>query len=86
MTKQNHKNINNSAMKNIFRKLNENHILMMVICCLIPIVIAGVLFYFGLKIYAFIILMILCPILHYFMMRNMHKNNSNKIRKTRECH
>ena len=60
------------TLKNTFKKIKENHWLMMAICCLIPIIIAGILFYFGFKTYAIIAVMLLCPILHYFMMKDMH--------------
>ena len=57
----------------------KKHIISMIICCLIPLIIAGALFYFGFKTYAIFAIMLLCPILHYFMMENMHK-------KDKKCH
>ena len=66
-------------MKNIFNKIRENHWLMMIVCCATPLIIAGILFYFGFKTYAILAVMLLCPILHYFMMKNTHKkHNLNK--------
>ena len=65
-------------IKNTFRKIKENHSLMMILCCVIPLIIAGILYYFGFKTYALIAVMLLCPILHYFMMNNMHGKHGGK--------
>ena len=62
-------------MKNLFDKIKQNHSLMMILCCAIPLVIAGILFYLGFKTYAIFAVMLLCPVLHYFMMRDMHKEH-----------
>ena len=69
----------------LLKKIKENHSLMMLLCCIIPLIIAGALYYFGYKTYSFIAIMLLCPILHYFMMKDMHKNHSNKEEK-KKCH
>ena len=45
---------------------------MMILCCGAPLIIAGILFYFGFKTYAILSAMLLCPVLHYFMMKDMH--------------
>ena len=64
----------------------------MLICCLIPLIIAGVLFYLGFKIYAILAVMFLCPILHYFMMKDMHgkhegsENEKDKETGEEKCH
>ena len=62
----------------MFKRIKENHWLMMIICCVVPLVIAGILFYLGFKTYAVLAVMLLCPILHYFMMNDMHKNHKKK--------
>ena len=64
-------------MKNIFNKIKENHWLIMIICCGVPLIIAGILFYFGFKTYAILVIMLLCPILHYLMMEDMHKKQKS---------
>lgn len=64
------------VIKEIYERIKHNHLLMMIICCMIPLVIAGILFYLGLRTYAIFAVMLLCPILHYFIMRNMHKNHN----------
>ena len=63
-----------------------NHGLMMLLCCLIPLIVAGILFYLGLKTYAIFAVMLLCPILHYFMMKGMHKKERTKENKKAGCH
>lgn len=60
----------------------KSHSWKMLICCLIPLIIAGVLFYFGFKTYAILAVMLLCPILHYLMMKDMLGKKGNK----EECH
>jgi len=42
-------------------KIHANHSFMIILCCLIPLIIAGALFYFGLKNYAIFAVMLLCP-------------------------
>ena len=56
----------------------KSHSWKMLICCLIPIIIAGILFYFGFKTYAILAVMLLCPILHYFLMKDMHKKHEKE--------
>ncbi len=70
-------------------KTQISHGLAMLLCCLIPLIIAGILFYLGFKTYATLVIMLLCPILHYFMMRNMHGKHGNKNEgegKDKKCH
>lgn len=76
-------------MKNIFRKIRQNHWLMTSICCGIPLILLIILIYFfGLsKSYLLWFVLLLCPILHYFMMRNMHKKHGNKEgEENKKCH
>jgi len=64
------------GIKKLFDKIKKNHWLMMFICCatpLIMLVIAVYLFDLDNK-YLFWFILLLCPILHYFLMRDMHKN------------
>lgn len=68
----------------ILDKIKENHWLMMLICCLVPLIIAGALVYFGFKTYAIFAAMLLCPVLHYFMMKDMHR--SSEFKNTQKCH
>ena len=72
----------------MLNKIKQNHWLMMFICCLIPIIIAGILFYFGFKTYAILAVMFLCPILHYLTMKDMHKkhNGQEDKKENKKCH
>jgi len=77
------------GIKKLFGKIKKNHWLMMVICCGIPLVLLITLVYFfGLNDkYLFWFILLLCPVMHYFMMRDMHKNHQNKSLKNKEsCH
>lgn len=59
------------------RKINK-HALIMVLCCLVPIVILGILWAVGVKSsYLYFGIFLLCPILHIIMMVGMHKNDGN---------
>jgi len=71
-------------MLNIFQKawqkLRQNHLLMMAICCLIPIIlIIGLLSLFkGSSDYWFWLIILLCPISHIWMMKGHKHSNSDK--------
>ena len=52
----------------------SKHTLIMVLCCLIPLVTLGVLWAIGISgSYLILGVLLLCPLLHIFMMRGMHK-------------
>ena len=53
--------------------MGGKHMLMMVLCCAIPLVAVAVLLYLGLGgKYLIYVVMLLCPLLHFVMMRGMH--------------
>lgn len=57
-------------------KSHNKHLLWMAICCLA--VIGAIIIlprYFNIGTIGFILLILLCPVLHYFMMRKMHKKD-----------
>ncbi len=59
---------------------NHRHTLMMILGCLMPLVILGILWFAGVSqnVLSFGILL-LCPILHFVMMKNMkHENVENE--------
>jgi len=54
----------------------SKHTLIMVLCCLIPLAILGVLWATGISgNYLVLGVILLCPLLHIFMMRGMHKGS-----------
>ena len=56
----------------------SKHMLFMVLCCLIPLAILGVLWAIGVSgSYLILGVILLCPLLHIFMMRGMHKRNGD---------
>ena len=56
----------------------SKHMLFMVLCCLIPLAILGVLWVIGVSGgYLIFGVILLCPLLHIFMMRGMHKGNGD---------
>ncbi len=56
----------------------SKHTLIMVLCCLIPLVILGVLWAIGVSTgYLILGVVLLCPLLHLVMMRGMHKGGGN---------
>ncbi len=67
-------------------KISEHQGLIMIICCLIPLIIAGALFYLGFKNYAIFAIMLLCLVLHYILMINMHKKEATEENKKDICH
>ena len=59
-------------LKSLWQKLKKNHLLLMILCCLIPIIliiVVGSLLKDGNWIW---LLILLCPLAHFFMMRGMH--------------
>ncbi len=52
----------------------SKHTLIMVLCCLIPLVALGILWAIGVsESYLIFGVILLCPLLHIFMMRGRHK-------------
>jgi len=60
-------------LKSIFAKIKQNHVLMMILCCGIPLV--GIMALSSLGIlgsWGYYALIFICPLGHIFMMRGMH--------------
>lgn len=75
-------------MASRIEKIKHNHVLMMAMCCAIPLVLlaAGV-YFFGLsKSYLTWFIFLLCPIMHIFMMRDMHRERKDAISDNEEVH
>ncbi len=72
--------------KNLLDKIRHNHWLMMLICCALPLILLIILVYiFGLNNkYLFWFVLLLCPITHYFMMKDMHGKHGDKNREGSE--
>lgn len=70
-------------LKSMWHKIKQNHLLLMVVCCLIPVVaIAGGIFLLkgGSEYWVWFILL-LYPLLHVWMMKgHEHGNKTNKKR------
>ena len=78
-------------MKETLKKLSHNHALMMLICCGAPLLLLlAAVYLFGLsKNYLFWFALLLCPLMHYFMMKHMHgdkKEGDNKVGEDKKCH
>jgi len=73
-------------MKNLFNKIKHNHGLMMIICCAAPLVILILAIYFlGVSNkYIFWLVILLCPLMHFFMIKYMHGDKKNGDEK--KCH
>ncbi len=86
------KNLENKSKKSsktIIEKIKSNHFLIMAICCGVPLILLlAATYFFGLnKAYLVWFMVLLCPLMHYFMMRDMHKDTKDKGKKEkRECH
>lgn len=65
-------------LKSIFAKIKQNHALMMILCCGIPIV--GIMALSSLGVlgsWGYFALILICPLGHIFMMRGMHSGHSD---------
>lgn len=72
-------------MKTLFNKLQNNHSLLMILCCAIPLIAIMTLSYFDvLGAWAGFAIILLCPLMHLFM----HKGHSGKGKsdKSENCH
>lgn len=74
-------------MKEGIKKLRQNRGLMMIICCGVPLILLiAATSFFGLsKNYLLWFMLLLCPVMHYFMMRDMHKKHPDK-KNGDKCH
>lgn len=65
--------------KNIWKKIRQNHLLLMAICCLAPVILAigFISLYKGSSNYWVWLIILLCPFLHILMIRG-HKQESYK--------
>src|SRR3989344_3766912 len=74
-------------LKNLWNKIRHNHWLMMIICCAIPLILLALAIYiFGLdNKYIFWFILLLCPILHYFMTHKFLRR-SFEFGGVRKCH
>ncbi len=69
-----------NLIKKTWQKIKRNHLLLMVICCLIPIIliISFLPLLKGIGDYWIWLIFLLCPLLHIFMMRGHKHDNSGK--------
>ena len=67
-------------IKSIFDKIKQNHFLAMVLCCAIPIVGILALSASGvLGSWAYVLVILLCPLGHILMMRGMHSSHAEQV-------
>lgn len=73
-------------MKNTL--FEKHHMLFMILACLIPMLLLfGAFQFFNLKNTNYVwLIMLLCPLLHVFMMKDMHKNHSGDSGEDKKCH
>jgi len=65
-------------LKSIFVKIKQNHALMMILCCGIPLV--GIMALSSLGIlgsWGYYALILICPLGHILMMRGMHSSHAD---------
>ena len=61
------------------QKHGPSHMLIMLICCLVPILLILALVKFGISSRTlFLLLILLCPLGHFFMMRGGHKGHKQE--------
>jgi len=59
-------------LRTMIKKIKTNHLLLMVLCCTVPILGFFILSFIGLKeSWGYYALFLLCPIAHIFMMKGM---------------
>lgn len=72
--------------KEIWQKIKQNHMLMMMICCLIPIVLfVGFFSLFKDSNYWIWLVILFCPLMHFFMI-GKHNTHNSKIKEKTELY
>lgn len=68
-------------MKEAIKKLRHNHGVMMIICCGAPLIVLAIsVYFFGLSnSYLYWSIILLCPLMHFWMMKNMHKEHPGEM-------
>lgn len=68
------------TIKEKIKKLKHNHALMMLVCCGVPLLLLlGAVYFFGLsRSYLFWFVLLLCPLMHYFMMKDMRGDKKDE--------
>ena len=65
-------------LKSTFRKIKQNHLLAMILCCAIPLVAIYVLWSMGVVgSWGYYALLLLCPLGHLFLMRGMMNHSDH---------
>ncbi len=71
-------------LKTIWQKIKQNHLLMMVVCCVVPIVLViGLFSLFKVGNYWIWLIILLCPLMHFFMMKG--HGHKKELYKCPEC-
>ena len=73
--------------KNLWQKVRKNHLFLVILCCLAPLaLIIGFLFLLkGNKGYLVWLILLLCPVLHFWMMRKHPTIEKEKLYQCPEC-
>lgn len=62
------------GLKEIVSRIWHNHSLMMILCCAVPLVLILALSVLGFSSYSFWLVLLLCPLMHLLMMKDMGKH------------
>jgi len=67
------------SLKEMLSRIKGDHSLMMLVCCLVPLLLLGAAWYLGVDrgILSFGFLL-LCPLMHFFLMGDMHKGHGKE--------
>lgn len=71
--------------ESLWQKIRENRFLLMVLCCLIPITIIGVLSWVNRGNYWVWLIILLCPLMHIWMMGHKHNEFCSHQDKLYQC-
>lgn len=72
-------------MKLLFNSIKHNHSLLMILCCVVPLVAILALSYFNvLSSWGYYAIFLLCPMMHVFMHKGHTAHAKNN--KSKDCH
>ncbi len=72
--------MSNNKLEILWSRLKHNHLLLMALCCLVPVgLVAGWLYLFKGSEGSWVwLILLLCPLMHVWMMRNNDERGSEK--------
>ncbi len=75
------------SLNEMIGRIKSDPLLGMLVCCLVPLLFLGAAWYLGVNrgVVSFGFLL-LCPLMHFFLMKDMHKGEEKEGEAPKKCH